>query len=190
MDRLIVDFDGTLVNTVKSITELYNEDFRAYKKFKKIDWLSVNTWNFDELSCASAKYINTYFNQPRFFKNLKFMPGAKDAIYDLATAFKEVIVVSMGTRPNLKLKKEWLKDNLPGIKFIGCNFKKYQDKSHIDMRGDFMIDDSENMLLGTNATTKVCYGLKRSWNANWCGTRCKNWNDLVDYIYDGSEFLE
>lgn len=188
INRLIVDFDGTLVNTVKAITELYNEDFCAYKKFKKVDWLSVNTWGFEELSCASEKYIDTYFNQPRFFEKLEFMPGAVEALYELKHIFSEIIVVSMGYSPNLRLKKFWMNEHLPEIKFLGCNLKKYPDKSHIDMRRDFLIDDSSKNLFTSNATTKICYGLERSWNSDWTGTRCKNWNDFIDYIYEGVEY--
>lgn len=185
INRLIVDFDGTLVNTVKKITELYNEDFCAYKKFKKIDWLSINSWDFDELSCANKEYVNTYFNQPRFFDGLEFMPGAVEALWELKNVFNDIIVVSMGYSPNLRLKKFWMKEYLPDIKFVGCNFKKYPDKSHIDMRGDFILDDSSKNLHTSNASTKICYGLERAWNYDWEGTRCKNWNDFIDYIYEG-----
>lgn len=34
---LFVDFDSTIVNTIASICELYNEDFKYYKAFHPVN---------------------------------------------------------------------------------------------------------------------------------------------------------
>ena len=58
---LYIDFDGVIINTIETIVSLYNEDFQYYKGFKTVNWWEVNTWDFEECSCASKKYINSYF---------------------------------------------------------------------------------------------------------------------------------
>ena len=87
--------DNTLVESTKRIVELYNEDFRYYKKFHYINWWEVNTWDFKECNCASNEYINTYFNLPRFFDKLEMMPWAEFVINDLKEFYK-ITFVSLG----------------------------------------------------------------------------------------------
>lgn len=41
---LYIDFDGTLVNTIESIVDLYNEDFKYYKNFNYIRWCDIDTY--------------------------------------------------------------------------------------------------------------------------------------------------
>ena len=77
MKTIFLDFDCTITNTIKAIVSLYDEDFKYYKKFKYINWTDINTWNFTECNCASAEYINTYFNQQRFFDRLEYMDNAE-----------------------------------------------------------------------------------------------------------------
>lgn len=67
INKLFVDFDGVIVNTIAAICDLYNEDFKYYNEYKYVFPEQVKTWNFDELNCASREYINTYFNQQRLY---------------------------------------------------------------------------------------------------------------------------
>ena len=53
--------DGCIVNTIKAICEMYNEDFKYYKKFRHIDWWEINTWNFEECNCAKPSYIDSIY---------------------------------------------------------------------------------------------------------------------------------
>ena len=127
MKTIYLDYDCTLVNTIEAIASLYNEDFKYYKKFKPIDWTEVNTWDFTECNCASADYINTYFNQQRFFDRLEFMDNAEEVVNRLKDKYK-IVVVSMGYSPNLLGKNIWIKKHMPYAEFIGVNFKEYDDK--------------------------------------------------------------
>ena len=178
---LYVDFDQTIVNSVKAITTLYNEDFMYYKKFKPVSWCMVNTWDFLELTCAKPDYINTYFNQPRFYKSLEYMENAKETLDKLKEYFN-IHIVSMGYSPNLALKKIWLKDCIPYADFIGVNFKEYDNKDHIDMSGGILIDDSAKNLETSNAETRICYGDFYEWNENYKGIRKWNWNEVYDFL--------
>ena len=178
--KLFIDFDSTLVLTIKRICDLYNEDFKNHPEFKYINWVDVNTWEFKELNCASRDYINEYFKQPRFFENLEFMDNAEEIIFELIKKGYWISIVTMGSLKNLKLKKEWLdkKGLLEHIKFIGCDFSKYKDKSHVDMSGGLFIDDEDRYLMTSNADIKICFGDIYPWNENCEYTRSYNWCDV------------
>lgn len=160
---------------------MYNDDFRYYREYQFVHWHEIETWNFEELKCAEPKIINNYFNCPRFFEELKFMPGAVEVLDQIKNNY-EIIIVSMGEQPNLIGKELWLKENLPYAKFIGCNMSEYEDKSHVDMSDSIFIDDCSKNLLTSNAETKILFGDTYAWNKDWMGTRCFNWYDFKRWI--------
>ena len=179
--KLFVDFDGTIVNTVAAICSLYNEDFKYYKDFIPVKWWEVNTWNFEECNCNTTEYINTYFNQQRFFDKLTYMDWAKETLDELKDDY-EITIVSSGYSPNLKAKEIWINENLSYCKFIGVNLKEHEDKSHIFMGDGIFIDDSSKNLITSNALVNICFGDKYSWNEDWTGFRCNNWNDVKKFL--------
>lgn len=160
---------------------MYNEDFKYYSDYKYIFPEQVKTWNFEELNCASREYINTYFNQQRFFDKLKFMPQAYEVLRKFALQ-DEVTIVSSGYSPNLRAKEKWCKEHLPFCQFIGVNLKEYKDKSHINMNGGLFIDDSAHNLETSNAEKKICFGEIYPWNKEWTGKHCWNW-DMIYQLY-------
>ena len=163
---IYLDFDNTIVNTSKAICSLYNEDFLYYKNFKYVDWREIKSWGFTECTCTTKEYINTYFNPPRFFKIIDFMPYAEEVISLLQQKYK-IKIVSMGNKPNLKLKQKWIKCNLhDDIEFIGIDFNECEDKRNIDMSDEIFVDDNVKMLQSSNAHTKICFG-DNEWNNDW-----------------------
>lgn len=179
--KLYCDMDGTIINTIACICALYNDDFRYYKKFIPVKWWEVNTYHFEECSCASSKYINGYFNQPRFFRNVTYMDWAKEILTELNNDY-EITIVSCGYTPNLKGKKIWIKENLPFCNFIGVNLRDSTDKSNIDMSDGILIDDNSRNLSTSNALMNICFGDEYEWNKDWNGFRCKNWHDVRDFL--------
>lgn len=178
---LYVDFDGTLVATIDAIVDLYNEDFQYYKKFHYVNWWTVDTWGFEECDCAPPGYIDLYFNQPRFFERLHFMPWAERAINELSEYYT-IKIVSHGYSPNLKQKEKWIEKKFPDIEFIGVNLKEHSDKSHIDMSDGLFIDDSARNLVTSNAKETICFGRTYSWNKDWTGKRLQNWAEIRQYL--------
>lgn len=75
--KLFLDFDGCIVDSIRAIVDLYNDDFQAYPNFRYMHPDDIHTWNFTECECATKDAINAYFNVPRFFKELQFMPMAQ-----------------------------------------------------------------------------------------------------------------
>lgn len=184
MKKIYLDFDGCIIDTISIITKMYDEDFSAYSDFKYIHPCEVNTWDFTELSCASADYINTYFNQPRFFKNIEYMDNAEEVINKLKDEF-EIVVVSSGFPPNLRLKTKWIKENMPYASFIPINLKYHSDKSHVYMKDGIFLDDSAKNLITSNAHEKICFGDLYPWNEEWDGLRLYNWKDVEKYVTKG-----
>lgn len=185
---VFLDYDGVIVNTISAITSLYNKDFVAYDGFEPKDWEKIRTWEFTELNCATPEYIDEYFNQPRFFEEVEYMPFAKLVLSKICE-FCEITVVSSGNTPNLRLKEEWVKQNMPYASFIGVNMKQYSDKSHIDMGfvNSVFIDDLSENLRKSNASMKICFGGIYPWNSDWDGMRCLSWMDVLDYLQLGVE---
>ena len=179
--KIFLDYDGCIVNTIKCICSLYNEDFQYYKNFIPINWWEVNTWDFAECNCATPEYINTYFNQQRFFDRIEYMDWA-EKILDILKEDFEITIVSSGYSPNLIAKEKWINEHLPYCNFIGVNLKEYEDKSHIDMSDGIFIDDSASNLETSNAAIKICFGDEYPWNEKWKGIRCANWHEVENYI--------
>lgn len=160
---------------------MYNEDFKYYTDYKYVLPEQINTYNFSECGCASREYINTYFNQQRFFDKLTFMPKAYETLRKLSIR-NEVIIVSSGYSPNLRAKEIWIKEHLPFCKFVGVNLKKYSDKSHIDMKDGLFIDDCSQNLKTSNAKYKICFGEIYPWNEDWKGKWYWNWDVFYNQI--------
>lgn len=184
---VIIDLDCTLFNTVKCITEIYDEDFQYYSDYKKIPWQEVKTWDFTELSAATPEYINTYFNQKRFFDRVEMYKDAKEVIDELSEKYN-IVFVSHGYSPNLRLKKEYVKKHFPYAEFIGVNLKHHKDKSSIDMEGCIFIDDTPKNLKTSNAKMKICYG-NYDWNSEYSDDlinclRAYDWEDVYHLLYN------
>lgn len=181
MKKIYIDFDGVIVNTIKTICDLYNEDFKYYKDFVPVRWWNISTWDFSECNCATSEYIDTYFNQQRFFNKLTYMDWAKEILEELSKTWN-ITIVSLGYSPNLLGKELWIKKNLPFCEFVGVNFKTHSNKSHIDMSDGVFIDDSVNNLITSNAKYKICFGDEYVWNKDWTGKRCHNWIELESIL--------
>lgn len=185
--RIIIDIDNTTINTIATITKLYNEDFQWYSKFKPVNWKNVKTRDFEELELASREYINFYFNQPRFFREAILMDDVLEVIGRLYQRGYEIIFCSMCFSPNGRGKEIYLKSLFPYAKFINVNIKEFPDKSHIDMSGAIFVDDDGKNLETSNADIKVCFGDILPWNENYDGDRCYSWLDFETFIYDLEE---
>ena len=181
-NTLYIDFDGTIVNTIKKITSLYDEDFSSNKSYEKIDWSDVQTWDFSELKCATREDIDRYFSSKRFFDHLEFMDNAMEVIGSIEGLF-QICIVSIGSKENLENKKMWIEENIPHCQFIGVDETINNDKAHIDMSDGIFIDDSLHNLETSNAAVKIVFGDKYPWNENnEKYLRCFNWMDVKRYI--------
>lgn len=180
--KLFCDLDGVVFNTISTIVNMYNDDYKAYPEFKQINPVDIHTWDFKECKCTTSNIIDFYFCTPRFFDNLILMKHA-DTILLLSSYIFEIILVSLGDVPNLKLKEKWISKHIPYAKFIGVDSNKYDDKSHIDMTDGIFIDDSTKNLRTSNAKYKILFGEYYPWNQDDNGfVRCLDWIDTYREI--------
>lgn len=180
--KLFVDFDNTIVDSIDAIVSLYNEDFKYYKNFKHVHSCNVTSYDFKELTLATKDYIDGLWTQPRFFKRLKFIYEAKEALSILKRDY-DIYIVTMGYFPNLVQKRMWIAENLPFVKDIICiDLYQYQDKSNVDMKNQTVLDDDSKMLRSTNAAIKIMFGDVCEWNKDWDGMRCYNWPEVISFL--------
>ncbi len=172
--RLFIDFDGVIVNTIKRICDLYNYDFVCYPS-PKVNWKDIKTLNFDECTGMTKELMNIYFDSPRFFEELEFMPFAELVIKMMKNCY-EIVIVSKGFSANLLLKSEWVHENI-GAKFIGIG--EDISKSEVDMAGGIFIDDKKDNLEESNADVKILFGRSYPWNEGWTGEHIKDWQDFL-----------
>ena len=185
--RIFIDLDGVVIDTIRTIVGIYNEDHAQYKNFRMAVPSDIKTWDFDELELESREYIDSYFNQPRFFKSehLKWMMGAKWIINKLHDNLDyKIIFCSSGSYPNLQLKRQWIDRQFFYADFIPVEMPTYADKSHVDMSGEgtVFIDDVSKNLITSNAETKICFGETYSWNEDWDGIRCRDWIEVYKFF--------
>jgi 5'(3')-deoxyribonucleotidase len=157
-------------------------DYKLVEGYKEVHWTEINSWDFKELTSATKEQINNYFDDPRFFEVLEFMENAKETIEELSNTYY-IKVCTMGTQENLRLKQEWLNENLPCVdEFIGVDIDEYPDKRHIDMSGAIFVDDCSVNIETSNADCKILYGDIYDWNKNYKGKRYWNWTEIYRYL--------
>ena len=176
---LYVDFDNTIANTIKTVTDLYNEKYKNEKSYRVVEWIDVNTYNFMELKLMSREDLKN------IFRRCEFHHFAKEVLENLSDIF-DIKVCSLGSSKNLKQKEEFIHRHLPFVsEFIGLDDVKYADKSMVDMKESVFIDDRADMLENSNAKVKICFGDEYSWNENFLvnrsrrAYRCANWYDIL-----------
>lgn len=176
---LFIDFDEVIYRSTKRIVDMYNEDYRYYSDFSLIDYHDIKTYKFEELTLSKFDGTNSYFNQPRFFLEEYIYQGAYIYLLQLSDIY-DIKIVSMGYSPNLRAKKDFVSKYFPFADFIGCNFKIYKDKSHVDMTGSIFIDDVSVNLETSNAAIKIQFltdDLKRE--SSFDGIKAYTWEELM-----------
>ncbi|MFU0824634.1 5' nucleotidase, NT5C type [Clostridium sp.] len=182
MKKLFLDFDCTIVDSVKTYCNVYNKLYKNREKFKEADHKKVNRYDLKD-QCPMVAHQEEIFSSKEFFEHLEFMEDAREVIEKLSTKY-ELIICSIGTLDNISYKSKWIKDNLPFIKsvvLISNNVEKSgikTDKSVINMKDAVFIDDHEDNLISSDAELKICFGKKYDWNKHWEGQRCFNWKGV------------
>ena len=177
--KVSIDLDGTVYDAIQKICSLYNDDYQYYDGFKYVNPVDVQTWDFEELGLIDRNGINTYFCQPRFFVNLRIFNCASWIIGLLSHDYK-IQFVSKGDPPNLKLKKQWIKEHFPYGELIGIQAEA--SKGSVDLSDSILIDDVSQNLNESNARLKICFGEIYPWNEDWNGIRCFNWSEVYGVV--------
>ena len=181
--KIFCDADGTLINSIKKVCDLYNEDFRNHENFRYIHWTTIYTWEMKELTLTTKQQILDYFSDSRFFElTLEFLDNAVEVLKRLKDNH-EIIICTIGTKTNLQNKEKFFKLFLPFAKFIGVDINEYDDKAHIDMSDGIFVDDLTKYLRTRNAKYKLTFsGNEYEFNTPAEYPVVSNWMDVERFI--------
>lgn len=185
--KLFLDLDNTLADSITAFCQYYNLNYYRYKNFTPAQPHLVNKYNFSD-QCAllngDQEKINEIFASSEFFEYLIPFPFVKKVLEKWEDKY-EYIVITIGTSSNIRKKSAWIDKNLPIIKeriYIE-NDHCTMDKSIIKMKSyngypNIFIDDNEQCLNSSDADYRIALGDVREWNSNWHGLRCLNWLEV------------
>jgi 5'(3')-deoxyribonucleotidase len=186
MNKLFLDFDCTIVDSVKTYCKVYNMLYKEQEGFKDACHNKVNRYDLKD-QCPLVDHQEIIFSSMDYFNHLEFMPYAREIIERLGNKY-ELIICSIGTLDNISYKSQWIKNNLPFIKnvilisgAVGSKGIK-TDKSTVNMKDSIFIDDHVENLLSSNAEIKICFGKEYEWNNIWTGQRCFNWKEVEELL--------
>ena len=180
--KVYIDLDNTVFDTLDTILYLYNEEFKYYEGFKKIEYGDVQTYDCNECNLLTKERLKEYFDRSDFYELTDIDIIFWDVLALIAKKGWKLAFVTVGSVPNIAAKSTWFKDYINGnyrAAFIGLIHTK--DKSSVDMSDGIMIDDHPDMLNSSNATVKICFG-KYGWNKDWEGLRAKDWTEVYKIL--------
>lgn len=180
---LYVDLDNVVFDTIGTIKQMYDQNFRYYAGYEWIPAHMVKHYDFSELTFMTPELLTSYFSSGRFFDNVQLQEGADVSLALLNTiADYPLIFVSIGTPQNLAGKEQWVaKFNelwKTDAEFIGVD---KCDKPHINFADGILIDDEMKNLENSSAQLTICFG-NYEWNKNYEGVRANNWAEIRKII--------
>jgi len=182
--KLFLDMDSVIIDSVSAYCNTYNEIHRFSKGFIPADPTKNKYWDFHEV-CPLEKHPVNIFGHPMFFKLVKFMPDAENIIKKLCEKH-QVIICSLGTYHNISQKALWIKYNMPYINdaILLTNQGIKMDKNIVNMGydGSVFIDDVKSNLDSSNSNKKILFGKRFSWNEEWDGEWCKDWSEVGERL--------
>ena len=158
MTTVYVDFDNTIVESNQKVIEILNDKYGLNKSEDDLE-----DYGYTSIAPITEEEKLGIFESDEFFSNLKFKSDFLKVLnkYDGKVKF---VITTKGTAENLKKKKQWIKENIPGnISFVGITNNSLS-KRQVDMTNGIQIDDC-TAALDTNADIKILY--KDNHNFNW-----------------------
>lgn len=183
--NLFIDFDGTIVNSIKAYCDTYIHYYKNIPWYKEPFAHLVNKWDLSDQCPLAKDHVENIFGDSYFFEVLNFMPKAYEIIKILNDKYN-IHIVTIGNTDNLAFKNRWIEKNLSFIKNVILikNEGIQMNKSMINMEGGIFIDDVNTNLVSTNADMKICFGKEYEWNAQWKGLRCSDWIEVYKKLIE------
>jgi 5'(3')-deoxyribonucleotidase len=106
--NLFLDFDNTLVHSIKAYCETYNHILYQDTKNSYIPakWYDVKEYNFKD-QCPLIENPEDIFAHPYFFKVLELINGNTYEILEKLNQKYNIIICTIGTPKNLANKSLW-----------------------------------------------------------------------------------
>jgi 5'(3')-deoxyribonucleotidase len=183
MKKLFIDYDSTIVNSVKAYCDVYNELYMHHKDFEYANFRDVLLYNLTDI-CPLEKNPKNIFSNELFFKSVEFIDKYTSDVIRRLNKKYDIIICSIGTPQNIAYKIIWLESNLPFVNkhILINNGTNNMDKSIINMEDSIIIDDVYSNLKSSNAEIKICFGKKYKWNEEFVGIRCYTWEEVEQLL--------
>lgn len=180
--KLFVDFDLTIADSIKAFTDYYNCLYKTYPDFKPANPDKITSYDF-KCICPLMPNSEKVFGKELFFNFLELMPDAYGILKKLNDKYK-IIIVSIGNPMNISKKILWIEKYLPFIKdcILITNEGCKMNKSVVNMKDSIFIDDIPSNLKSTNAERKILFGKIYPWNKGWEGEHIPNWKEIENKL--------
>ena len=191
MKTLILDADGTLLNTNKAMIRSMNPFIKEVSQ-KVYEDTPVTDWNYASVFPQKyLRYVDILFSSKLLFDNMELFPNVKETLGDLHDKGVEIIICTIGTKDNIKYKLDYLDKVLPFIDVVPIvkKDKVVMNKGIINMENSVFIDDNINNILSSNADYRILYkhnNIDTDYNKGWEGYITTSWEDekfLKDLYY-------
>lgn len=198
MNKLILDFDSTMCDSIFSYCSVYSTLYKNAKDYKKPNPTKVKKYSLKD-ECPLVEDPLSIFNMKLFFELLKPFDNAVEIIETLSKQF-DIYVVSVCQPMNAFYKEQYIREHFKGIKqfvplisFDGtCEMQKGEiissDFSIVvdDHMGNLESFTTNNIKTrGTIPTNfNIIFGKEYEWNSQNPNSypRCLNWLEVYDYI--------
>lgn len=158
--KIVLDFDDTLVKSSEQIIQMLNQRYNLNKTIE-----DLKDWGYSSIySNITSQEVTDLYASEEFFEKVNWNEGVIIFLLEFKKYYN-YIICSKGSKKNLKLKKEFLtkwfdKFNIKDWEFIGLETNDDTDynlnKSAIDFSNClFAIDDNVNALLSINTPKKI-----------------------------------
>jgi len=191
MQKLIIDFDSTLCDSILAYCSVYSIIYKNAEGFKIADPNKVKLYSLKD-ECPLVENPLLMFDTKMFFDFLQPFPNAVEVIENLSKQF-DIYVVSVCRPKNAYFKNLYLRDHFKGIKqfipLINFDGTCKMEKGNI-INSDFAIcidDGMENLESFSNNSSSnhnIIFGKEYYWNINNPNNyhRCLDWLEVYNYI--------
>ena len=107
--RIVLDADGVLADTMTKVLTLYNQEYG-----ETVSLSDVHSWHLNQVEKPGTS-MRKYFNQPGFFRDLEPLPGAREAVREMAADGHDLFVATISPPNGLQDKFQWIREHFPEI---------------------------------------------------------------------------
>ena len=173
MQRICVDMDEVMADTLAEYVRRYNETFD--ENVSPDDLAGKGLWEIAPLDRQDQ--IRAFFHAEDFFENLALIQDAQPVLKELSSRFEIYIATQAMAVPNsLGPKYRWLQRHFPFIppsNYVFCGNKSI-------LRADYLIDDQPRNLLSFQGQG-LLYSAPHNLTASGF-IRVKDWLEVADYF--------
>ena len=176
-NKMFLDLDSTIVDSLKSFTDVYNLLYLNHPQFKLADPNKVYQYNL-KCQCPLIDKALDIFEHKLFFENLEFINDNTYEVLEKLNGKYQLIIATIGSYSNLSKKALWIEKKIPFIKdcLLISNDGCKMNKEIINMENGIFIDDVSSNLFSSNAKIKILYGKRFEWNMDWDKDWVLNWS--------------